>query len=230
MNVGGTYQRAMLTLFHDMMHKEIEVCVDDMIAKSREGENHIQILKELFEKLRKYKLRLNHARCSFGVKSMKVVGIYDEWQRDRNGPRLSKGYSIYANSQDWEGCKKVLGKVELHCSVYIPINHDLWLNLLLLRKKNLGIWNKSVKKLSRISESFKCGWNYRIIWLHQRSRSTGFVGFIGGDGAWNRRAATVFRLQKSAWHCSGGAEGLPCNSWSFRGCFVIFKVFNVIFV
>ena len=62
----------------DMMHKEIEVYVDDMIAKSREGENHVRILKELFERLRKYKLRLNHARCSFRVKSMKVVGIYDE--------------------------------------------------------------------------------------------------------------------------------------------------------
>ena len=45
---------------------------------SREGENHVQILKELVERLRKYKLRLNHARCSFGVKSMEVVGIYDE--------------------------------------------------------------------------------------------------------------------------------------------------------
>ena len=80
-NIGATYQRAMVTLvtlFHDMMHKEIEVYVDDMITKSREGENHVQILKELFERLRKYKLRLNHARCSFRVKSMKVVGIYDE--------------------------------------------------------------------------------------------------------------------------------------------------------
>ena len=77
-NVGGTYQRAMLTLFHDMMHKEIEVYVDDVVAKSKEGENHVQILNELFERLMKYKLRLNHASCSFGVKSMKVVGIYDE--------------------------------------------------------------------------------------------------------------------------------------------------------
>ena len=39
----------MVTLFHDMMHKEIEVYVDDTIAKSREGENHVQILKKLFE-------------------------------------------------------------------------------------------------------------------------------------------------------------------------------------
>jgi hypothetical protein len=62
-NVGATYQRAMVTLFHDMMHKEIEVYVDDMIAKSREGENDVQILKKLFERLRKYKLRLNPMRC-----------------------------------------------------------------------------------------------------------------------------------------------------------------------
>jgi hypothetical protein len=61
-NAGATYQRAMVTLFHDMMHKEIEVYMDDMIAKCREGENHVQILKKLFERLRKYKLRLNPAK------------------------------------------------------------------------------------------------------------------------------------------------------------------------
>jgi hypothetical protein len=74
-NVGATYQRAMVALFHDMMQKEIKVYVDDMIAKSREGENHVQILKELFERLRKYRLRLNHARCSFGVKSRNLLGF-----------------------------------------------------------------------------------------------------------------------------------------------------------
>lgn len=33
-NVGATYQRAMDKLFHDMIHIEIEIYVDDMIAKS----------------------------------------------------------------------------------------------------------------------------------------------------------------------------------------------------
>ncbi|KAA0036942.1 uncharacterized protein E6C27_scaffold86G00180 [Cucumis melo var. makuwa] len=43
-NVGATYQRAMVTLFHDMMHKEIEVYVDDMIAKSKTDEDHTTTL------------------------------------------------------------------------------------------------------------------------------------------------------------------------------------------
>ena len=40
-NAGATYQRAMVALFHDMMHKEIEVYVDDMIAKSKTEEEHL---------------------------------------------------------------------------------------------------------------------------------------------------------------------------------------------
>ena len=58
-NTGATYQRAMTTLFHDMMHKEIEVYVDDMIAKSSDEEEHVEHLLRLFQHLRKYKLHLN---------------------------------------------------------------------------------------------------------------------------------------------------------------------------
>ena len=34
-NAGATYQRAMVILFHDMMHQEVEVYVDDILAKSK---------------------------------------------------------------------------------------------------------------------------------------------------------------------------------------------------
>ena len=74
-NAGATYQRAMVTLFHDMMHKEIEVYVDDMIAKARSPQEHIVNLRKLFERLRKYKLKLNPAKCTFGATSGKLLGF-----------------------------------------------------------------------------------------------------------------------------------------------------------
>ena len=74
-NVGATYQRAMVTLFHDMIHKDIEVYVDDMIAKSRSEEEHLVNLRKLFERLRKFKLRLNPTKCTFGVRSGKLLGF-----------------------------------------------------------------------------------------------------------------------------------------------------------
>ena len=49
----------MTTLFHDMMHKEIEVYVGDMIAKSIDEDEHVKHLLKLFQRLRKYKLCLN---------------------------------------------------------------------------------------------------------------------------------------------------------------------------
>ncbi|RDY10119.1 Retrovirus-related Pol polyprotein, partial [Mucuna pruriens] len=74
-NARATYQRAMVTLFHDMMHKEIEVYVDDMIAKSTSPEQHLKDLKKLFVRLRKYRLRLNPTKCTFGVKNGKLLGF-----------------------------------------------------------------------------------------------------------------------------------------------------------
>ncbi|KAG8475167.1 hypothetical protein CXB51_031741 [Gossypium anomalum] len=74
-NAGATYQRAMVTLFHDMMHKKIEVYVDDMIAKSRTEKEHVQVLKKLFLRLRKFQLKLNPAKCTFGARSGKLLGF-----------------------------------------------------------------------------------------------------------------------------------------------------------
>jgi len=74
-NVGATYQRAMVALFHDMIHKEIEVYVDDMIANSKTEGEHLVNLRNLFERLRKYRVRLNPAKCTFGVKSGKLLGF-----------------------------------------------------------------------------------------------------------------------------------------------------------
>ena len=51
-NDGATYQRAMTTLFHDILNKEIEVYVDDMIAKSS-NEEHVEHFLKLFQHLRK---------------------------------------------------------------------------------------------------------------------------------------------------------------------------------
>ena len=74
-NARATYQRAMVALFHDTMHREIEVYIDDMIAKSKIEEEHLVNLRRLFERLKKYQLRLNPAKCTFGVKSGKLLGF-----------------------------------------------------------------------------------------------------------------------------------------------------------
>ena len=47
-NAGATYQRAATALFHDMMHKEVEVYVDDMKVKSETSDGHFEALDKFF--------------------------------------------------------------------------------------------------------------------------------------------------------------------------------------
>ncbi|TYJ99883.1 putative RNA-directed DNA polymerase [Cucumis melo var. makuwa] len=74
-NVGATYQRVMVTLFYDMIHKEIEVYVDDMIAKSKADEDHTTTFQKLFDRLRKYQLKLNPSKYTFGATSGKLLRL-----------------------------------------------------------------------------------------------------------------------------------------------------------
>ena len=73
-NAGATYQRAATTLFHDMMHRDVEVYVDDMIVKSRDRPNHLVALERFFERIGQFRLRLNPKNCTFGVTYGKLLG------------------------------------------------------------------------------------------------------------------------------------------------------------
>ena len=48
--------------------------IDDMVVKSKMVTEHVGDLQAIFEILRKYKLRLNASKCSFGVGSGKFLG------------------------------------------------------------------------------------------------------------------------------------------------------------
>ena len=74
-NSGATYQRAATTLLHDLIHKEVEVSVDDMIVKSKDHKGHIPALQNFFERIQFYKLRLNPKKCTFGVIAIKLLGF-----------------------------------------------------------------------------------------------------------------------------------------------------------
>uniref|UniRef100_A0A2N9GPI5 RNA-directed DNA polymerase n=1 Tax=Fagus sylvatica TaxID=28930 RepID=A0A2N9GPI5_FAGSY len=77
-NAGATYQRAMVTLFHDMIHHEIEVYVDDMIAKSRTAQDHLTDLRKLFQRLKKYQLRLEPEQVCLRRHIRKVIGLHQK--------------------------------------------------------------------------------------------------------------------------------------------------------
>jgi hypothetical protein len=74
-NAGATYQRTMTAMFHDMMHHKIEDYVDDIVVKSKKREDHLAVLRKVFERCRLYKLKMNPLKCAFGVSTGKFLGF-----------------------------------------------------------------------------------------------------------------------------------------------------------
>ena len=73
-NAWSTYQRIMTRMFKLQLGKSIEIYIDDMMVKSKVVSEHLGDLENIFEILRKHKLRLNASKCSFGVGSDKFLG------------------------------------------------------------------------------------------------------------------------------------------------------------
>lgn len=58
-----------------MMHGCLEDYIDDIVVKSKEVDQHIDDLRRVFNRCRKYKLRMNPLKCVFGVSSGKFLGF-----------------------------------------------------------------------------------------------------------------------------------------------------------
>ncbi|KAL0455840.1 UNVERIFIED_CONTAM: Retrovirus-related Pol polyprotein from transposon gypsy [Sesamum latifolium] len=60
-NAGATYQRLVNKMFKDQVGTTMEVYVDDMLVKSRKEEDHLEDLRQAFEVMRTYRMKLNRA-------------------------------------------------------------------------------------------------------------------------------------------------------------------------
>ena len=73
-NAGSTYQRMITRMFEPQLGKNIEIYIEDIVVKSKVESKHINDLGNIFEILRRHKLRLNVTKCSFGVGCGKFLG------------------------------------------------------------------------------------------------------------------------------------------------------------
>ena len=110
-NVGATYQRDMTAIFHDMMHKEMEDYVDDIVVKSKTKAGHFQILEQVFERCRKYKLRMNPMKCAFRVSIGNFLGFLVHHRGISVDPAKATAIATMKRSTMVRELKSFLGRV-----------------------------------------------------------------------------------------------------------------------
>ncbi|KAK1685906.1 hypothetical protein QYE76_046754 [Lolium multiflorum] len=74
-NAGATYQRAMNYIFHDLIGKSVEIYIDDVVVKSVSMEGHLDDLRRVLDRTRKFGLRMNPKKCAFGMTAGQFLGF-----------------------------------------------------------------------------------------------------------------------------------------------------------
>jgi hypothetical protein len=96
----------------------MEVYVDDMLVKSAKSISHVHDLREAFGVLKQYGMKLNPAKCAFGVSSEKFLGYMVSCRGIEANPEkiqaiLEMQSSILRNAFEWsEDCEEAFSQLK----------------------------------------------------------------------------------------------------------------------
>ncbi|XP_022552509.2 uncharacterized protein LOC106358498 [Brassica napus] len=110
-NAGSTYQRLVNMMFADQIGITMEVYIDHMLVKSLEVEDHISHLQQAFSTLRKYNMKLNPAKCSFGVSSGKFLGYIVTHRGIKANPEQIKAIHSIPSPKNVKAVQKLTGRM-----------------------------------------------------------------------------------------------------------------------
>ncbi|SPT18690.1 unnamed protein product [Triticum aestivum] len=74
-NVGATFQRCMQKCLLKQLGGNAHVYVDDVVVKTEKRGTLLEDLKETFENLRRFQIKLNPEKCIFGVPAGQLLGF-----------------------------------------------------------------------------------------------------------------------------------------------------------
>ena len=110
-NAGATYQRLVNHMFHPQIRRNVEVYVDDMLVKSLDEGKHLDDLQENFNTLRRYSMKLNSSKCTFGVASGKFLGFMVSHKGIEANPKKIKAILDMKPPQNIKEVQSLTGRV-----------------------------------------------------------------------------------------------------------------------
>ena len=73
-NAGATYQRMMQKCLATQIGKNVQVYIDDVVITTKSESTLISDLRETFDNLNRFRIKLNPTKCSFGVPAGQLLG------------------------------------------------------------------------------------------------------------------------------------------------------------
>nr|XP_025664335.1 uncharacterized protein LOC112762688 [Arachis hypogaea] len=110
-NAGATYQRLVNKIFRDLSGNKLEVYIDDMLAKTESGEQLTDDLKVIMNTLRKHQMRLNPAKCAFGMEAGKFLGFMITQRGVEANPEKCRAVLEMTSPKNLKDIQKLTGRL-----------------------------------------------------------------------------------------------------------------------
>ena len=78
----ATYQRLVNMMFMDLIGKTMEVYMEDILVKSRMVGDHVEHLRQMFNVLRKYQMKLSPPKVCLQSRVKQVPRLHSQPTRD----------------------------------------------------------------------------------------------------------------------------------------------------
>ena len=85
--------------------------MDDMLIKSKRAESHLDDLRETFDTLRKYQMRLNPTKCVFGVSSGKFLGFIVSQRGIKANPEKVRAILDMTSPRNMKEVQRLTGRI-----------------------------------------------------------------------------------------------------------------------
>jgi hypothetical protein len=110
-HAGATYQRSMNLIFHDLLGTIVEVYINDIVVKPARDDSHLADLRLAFEKMRRYKLKMNPLKCAIVVSAGKFLGFIVHVKGIEIDPKKIEAIQSVKAPTCKKDLQKFLGKV-----------------------------------------------------------------------------------------------------------------------
>ncbi|KAG7579216.1 Reverse transcriptase domain [Arabidopsis thaliana x Arabidopsis arenosa] len=142
----ATYQRLVNKMFHEHLGKTMEVYIDDMLVKSLRKEDHIKHLEECFEILNRYQMKLNPAKCTFGVPSGEFLGYIVTKRGIEANPNQINAFLNMPSPKNFKEVQRLTGRIAA-LNRFISRSTDKSLPFYQILKGNKGfLWDEKCEE------------------------------------------------------------------------------------
>jgi hypothetical protein len=148
-NALPTFVRAMSKTFGDLIRDKVEIYVDDIVVKTREGSTLVEDLALVFGKLRATRTKLNPEKSIFGVSARKLLGFLVSYRGIEANPEKIKAIEVMRPPTRVKDIQKLIGSLAALSRFISRLAERVLPFFKLLRKSGPFAWSEEAEQAFR---------------------------------------------------------------------------------